>query len=426
MGLGYTGKGVKVGVIDTGIDYTHPVLIDAYKGGYDFVDNDDDPYETTPLDWENDPSNPPEVNDRGNTYWTDHGTHVAGTIGARDAGEYGVVGIAPEAEIYAYRVLGPYGNGYSSWVLGGIDRSVEDGMDVINLSLGSARNDPDYVTSVALNNAALAGVTPVVASGNSGPDRWTLGSPGAAAFAITVGNSTGPSDEIAATTHFFTLAEAPGESTVNKIATEDLQTNIKQPANTEAQADHDDAALSASSVDTEERVPGGETESSDKEQDGNTAQPEEDGIDEPGVEKEVPEAVKEEDKSPSVIDNAPVTVVNATYELDLMAWNLAEDPELVLDGDFELVYADLGKPEDFADKDLTGKIALIKRGELAFVDKIANAKAAGAVGVIVFNQNPGPIDALLGDSFTFIPTFSMSKEDGDYIQSQLLPILISR
>lgn len=415
--LGYTGKGIKVGVIDTGIDYTHPVLIDAFKGGYDFVDNDDDPYETTPLDWENDPSNPPEVNDRGSTYWTDHGTHVAGTIGARDAGEYGVVGIAPEAEIYAYRVLGPYGSGYSSWVLGGIDRSVEDGMDVINLSLGSARNDPDYVTSVALNNAALAGVTPVVASGNSGPDRWTLGSPGAAAFAITVGNSTGPSDEIAATSHFFTPVEAPGESTVNKMDTEDLQANTAQPANTEVQPDPDDAA--ASIVDTEERVPGGETESSDKEQDGNAAQPEEGSIDDPGVEEEASESVKEEDKSPSIIDNAPVTVVNATYELELMAWNLAEDPEIVLDGDFELVYADLGKPEDFADKDLTGKIALIKRGDLAFVDKIANAKAAGAVGAIVFNQNPGPIGVLLGDSFAFIPTFSMSKEDGDYIQSQL-------
>lgn len=63
--LGYTGKGIKVGVIDTGIDYAHPVLKDAYKGGYDFVDNDNDPYETTPLDWENDPSNPPQVDDRG-------------------------------------------------------------------------------------------------------------------------------------------------------------------------------------------------------------------------------------------------------------------------------------------------------------------------------------------------------------------------
>lgn len=339
--LGYTGKGIKVGVIDTGIDYMHPVLKDAYKGGYDLVDNDNDPYETTPIDWKNDPSNPEEVNDKGSTYWTDHGTHVAGIIGARDVGEYGVAGIAPEAEIYAYRVLGPYGNGYTSWVLGGIDRSVEDGMDVINLSLGTSRNDPDYVTSVALNHAALAGVTPVVASGNTGPERWTLGSPGAAAFPITVGNSTGPSEEITATAHFFTDGEWPEVSLGNQ----------------------EDAAPME------------------------------------GV--------------------TPITVIDATYRLDLMAWNLADDTQDVLHGEFELVYAGLAKPEDFIDKDVTGKIALIQRGDLPFVEKIANAKAAGAKGAIIFNQMPGPIDVLLGDSFAFIPTFSMSKEHGDYIQSLL-------
>ena len=67
--------------------------------------------------------------------------HVSGTVAAREAGDYGVVGIAPEADIYAYRVLGPYGSGQTSWVLGGIDRSVADGMDVINLSLGAENND---------------------------------------------------------------------------------------------------------------------------------------------------------------------------------------------------------------------------------------------------------------------------------------------
>lgn len=418
--LGYTGKGIKVGVIDTGIDYVHPVLKDAYKGGYDFVDNDNDPYETTPLDWENDPSNPPQVDDRGSTYWTDHGTHVAGTIGARDAGEYGVVGIAPEADIYAYRVLGPYGSGYSSWVLGGIDRSVQDGMDIINLSLGNSRNDPDYVTSVALNNAALAGVTPVVASGNSGPNRWTVGSPGAAAFPITVGNSTGPSDEIAATSHFFTDDELPGEPIDNNEGPLELGAEPTQPVKPEEQTDvgaqADEAAGPTSTDHTGAMV---ETEPSvDTEQDLEPAQPTEGAGEEQVTEEETVEPVKDKEL-PLADDAAPITVTDATYKLELMAWNLAEDPEVALDGDFELVYADLGKPEDFKGKDVAGKIALIKRGEIAFVEKIANAKAAGATGAIVFNQNPGPIGVLLGDSFAFIPTFSMSKEDGDYIKSLL-------
>lgn len=410
--LGYTGKGIKVGVIDTGIDYAHPVLKDAYKGGYDFVDNDNDPYETTPLDWENDPSNPPQVDDRGSTYWTDHGTHVAGTIGARDAGEYGVVGIAPEADIYAYRVLGPYGSGYSSWVLGGIDRSVQDGMDVINLSLGNSRNDPDYVTSVALNNAALAGVTPVVASGNTGPNRWTVGSPGAAAFPITVGNSTGPSDEMAATSHFFTDAELPGEPIENNEGTVELGEGPTPSVTPDEQAEAqiDEAAQAASTDDTAPSV--------NPEQDSNLVQSGDGAAEEPATDQ-VPAESAEDEVAPQADDAAPVTVVDATYKLELMAWNLAEDPEVVLDGDFGLIYADLGKPEDFADKDVAGKIALIKRGELAFVEKIANAKAAGATGAIVFNQNPGPIGVLLGDSFAFIPTFSMSKEDGDYIKSLL-------
>lgn len=414
--LGYTGKGIKIGVIDTGIDYAHPVLKDAYKGGYDFVDNDNDPYETTPLDWENDPSNPPQVDDRGSTYWTDHGTHVAGTIGARDAGEYGVVGIAPEADIYAYRVLGPYGSGYSSWVLGGIDRSVQDGMDIINLSLGNSRNDPDYVTSVALNNAALAGVTPVVASGNTGPNRWTVGSPGAAAFPITVGNSTGPSDEMAATSHFFTDAELPGEPIEKNEGTVELGAGPTPSVTPDEQAEVqlDEAAQAASTDDAaamDETAP-----SVDPEQE--SVQSSDGAAEEPATD-EVPVESADDEVAPQADDAAPVTVVDATYKLELMAWNLAEDPEVVLDGDFGLIYADLGKPEDFAGKDVAGKIALIKRGELAFVEKIANAKAAGATGAIVFNQNPGPIGVLLGDSFAFIPTFSMSKEDGDYIKSLL-------
>ncbi|GIN85080.1 hypothetical protein J6TS2_14660 [Heyndrickxia sporothermodurans] len=88
------GKGSKVGVIDTGIDYNHPDLKDAYKGGYDFVDNDSDPMETTYDDWKTTPY--PEVNpSSGSTYYTSHGTHVSGTIAGQKKNhvDYAVEGV---------------------------------------------------------------------------------------------------------------------------------------------------------------------------------------------------------------------------------------------------------------------------------------------------------------------------------------------
>ncbi|SFD18596.1 S8 family serine peptidase [Bacillus sp. UNCCL81] len=188
---GITGKGVKVGVLDTGIDYNHPDLKDAYKGGYDFVDNDNDPMETTYKDWK--ASNQPESNG-GGSYYTEHGTHVSGTIVGQNKNdsEVSVEGVAPDADLYMYRVLGPYGSGSSENVIAGIDKAVQDGMDVINLSLGAAINDPYYPTSTAINYAVLNGVTAVVSAGNSGPNAFTLGSPGTAAFALTVGASDVP------------------------------------------------------------------------------------------------------------------------------------------------------------------------------------------------------------------------------------------
>jgi len=189
---GITGKGVKIGVIDTGIDYHHPDLQDAFKGGYDFVDNDSDPMETTYDDYIK--AGSPVPPEGASTYYTDHGTHVSGTIAGRAKNTSGVSvkGIAPDAELYGYRALGPYGTGGIDNILAGIDRAVSDGMDVINLSLGIDLNDPQFPTSTAINNAVLNGVTAVVSAGNSGPSMYTLGSPGAAALALTVGASSAP------------------------------------------------------------------------------------------------------------------------------------------------------------------------------------------------------------------------------------------
>jgi minor extracellular serine protease Vpr len=174
---GYKGQGMKVGVIDTGVDYLHPDLRDAYKGGYDLVDNDSDPYESRPD---------------GLFGETTHGTHVSGTIVGRNVSGSGVRGVAPEADLYAYRVLGPGGSGYDSDVIAGIEKSVADDMDVINLSLGNGQNhDPYSASAIAVNNAILAGVTVVLSNGNDGTrGRYSVGSPASSDMAISVGAST--------------------------------------------------------------------------------------------------------------------------------------------------------------------------------------------------------------------------------------------
>ena len=119
---------------------------------------------------------------------TFHGTHVAGIIAANG----NLKGVAPEAEIYAYRALGPGGAGDTEQVLLAIDAAIEDGVDVLNLSLGNNVNGPDLPISLALNKAVDLGIVAVTSSGNSGPDVWSVGSPGTTEKAISVGASTPP------------------------------------------------------------------------------------------------------------------------------------------------------------------------------------------------------------------------------------------
>lgn len=168
----YTGKGVQVAVIDTGIDYEHPDLVKNFAGGYDLVDLDDDPMETKASEG----------------MPTMHGTHVAGIIAAD--GE--LKGVAPDADIHAYRALGPGGMGTSVQVIAALEQAVDDGADIINLSLGNTVNGPDFPTSVAVNRAVDLGVPVVIANGNNGPDNWTIGSPATAANALSVGATSTP------------------------------------------------------------------------------------------------------------------------------------------------------------------------------------------------------------------------------------------
>ncbi|KEK17069.1 peptidase S8, partial [Bacillus manliponensis] len=215
-------------------------------------------------------------------------------------------------DLYAYRVLGPWGGGNTAGILAGMDKAIEDGMDVINMSLGAQTNDPLYATSVAVNNAMLSGVVTVVAAGNSGPNEKTLGSPGTAALGISVGAS--------------------------------------------------DAAMS--------------------------------------------------------IPTFSGSAANEKFEdMQLLGKDFPDKLEDFGGQALPIVFAGLGKEADFAGKDLNGKIALIQRGEITFDEKIKNAKKAGAEAVILYNNADGQISAYLGEGVGLIPSFRLSKADGERLKA---------
>ncbi len=149
---GFRGQGVRVAIIDTGIDYIHddpldtPYVVDPefnaeYRGGYDFVNNDADPYD-----------------DNG------HGTHVAGILAAEHNG-YLVVGVAPLVDLYALKILDSQGSGDESNLILALQWAVDNNIDVVNMSLGT--HDVVPALQIAVQNAAAAGVLMVAASGNT-------------------------------------------------------------------------------------------------------------------------------------------------------------------------------------------------------------------------------------------------------------------
>ncbi|MDF2520145.1 MAG: aprX2 [Clostridia bacterium] len=167
----YSAADIVVAVIDTGIDATH-VDLDGGKviGWQDFVSTK----VTTPYD------------DNG------HGTHCASIATGEGDGNSLYKGVAPGAALVGVKVLDRRGSGAMSDVTAGIDWAVANkavyGIEVISLSLGtSGSSDGTDATSLAVNNAVDNGIVCLVAAGNEGPARYTIGAPGAAEKAITVG-----------------------------------------------------------------------------------------------------------------------------------------------------------------------------------------------------------------------------------------------
>ncbi len=216
--LGITGRGVKVGVIDTGIDYTHIMFggagtAEAYKavnpaspnagfpspkivGGVDLVGTE---YNAAAVNFAQHIPKPDlnPIDEAG------HGTHVSGTIaGHGDHNVNSYDGMAPDALLYAIKVFGADGSTSDMVVIAGLefaadpngDGLLDDQLDVVNLSLGSSYGTPKLLYAEALKNLVNGGTSAVISAGNSGNVDYIVGSPGATTEALSVASSFDDTD----------------------------------------------------------------------------------------------------------------------------------------------------------------------------------------------------------------------------------------
>lgn len=308
------GSGVKVGIIDTGIRDDHPFFDckDAIQGPI--------PHKTYAAGRAG----------TGQDIVFNHGTHVAGTVAGcvtdlsvvdPDGPVLGTIsGVAPGASLFDYNVFPGFGGGFvgqdgsafSHDIALAVEDAVDDGMDVINLSLGGRiQGEHDYLAE-AINAAAAAGVVAAIAAGNSGADPSTTESPGNAPGAITAGATTNA--------HYIG---------VNVVVT---------------------------------------------------------GVGAFGA------AVGEFDPF------AETTVTDAPF----VAWGGTPDTGC------------LGSSPATS---VTGAVVLIQRGTCTFAEKVATAAAAGAIGVVIYNNAGGDPIAMGGEGD--IPAVMVSNTDGATIKAGL-------
>jgi len=159
--MGYNGSGIKVAILDTGIDVTHDELVGSVIYWDDYTPNADG------VDYDG------------------HGTSIAGICGAKGVGSGKYQGVAPNVSLMNMKVLDASGSGDLEWVKSAIEDSVTLGADIISMSLGG-EGGWSYIEGT-VKNAWNSGVAVVVAAGNEGPDFGTLSSPGDVLEAISVG-----------------------------------------------------------------------------------------------------------------------------------------------------------------------------------------------------------------------------------------------
>ena len=300
--LRLTGAGIKVAIVDTGIDYDHPDLGDGYFGpgykvayGYDFVGDE--------YDASGESGSPVPVPDPDPDDCNGHGTHVAGIVGAKADGADGITGVAPDVTLGAYRVFGCEGSSSADVIVAALERAYLDGMQVINQSLGAAFQWPQYPTAVVGDRLVELGVVVVASAGNSGSTgTFSIGAPGVGRDVIGVASF----DNVAFQSPYLT-------------------------------ADGQKVGYATMSFATEPPTSGTE----------------------------------------------------------------------------EYVFVGRACNGDTFEGDPSGKYALVVRGECAFLQKAANAVAAGATGVVIHNNAPGLFFGTLGaNPGVTAPVVSISLEDG--------------
>jgi len=175
---GFTGKGVTVAVLDTGIDTEHPDFGDRIVAASNWLKS---PGQGDSGLWGS--------RDRSATDGNGHGTHIAGIVGGDGAASDGRYrGVAPEASLLVGKVLYDDGSGDASDVIAGLEWAYSKGAQVACLSLGGAdAGDGTDALSVACDELVERGLIICVAAGNAGPRAYTIGPPGCARQVITVG-----------------------------------------------------------------------------------------------------------------------------------------------------------------------------------------------------------------------------------------------
>ncbi len=199
-GAANAGAGVKVAIVDTGIDVTHPCFSDA---GYPAVQQlGDRRFTNNKIISAKVFYNKAGVSGLTPEALQEHGTHVAGTAACNAftpatvsgvAIPYAMSGVAPRALLGNYNVFpGQVGNARSEDIVNALEAAYADGFDVANMSLGGSASGIRDLLTVAVDDLDQANMVVAVAAGNSGPGHFTIESPGSAARALTAGASTVP------------------------------------------------------------------------------------------------------------------------------------------------------------------------------------------------------------------------------------------